>query len=290
MTGDPLSADLQDDLATLILVILSSSISTVHATVTEIVTEAATAEIEAAAVAIAAALVLGGTLMWARGRARASISVAAGFLLALIALAVAVRTDGWLLGIDLPVTNWFVDHRTSALDQVATAITTAGGPPEIAALGLVIAALMIWRTKRYAPALILLGTVALATIICTALKMSIGRERPPIAIQLMLETDPSFPSGHVTGTATLLMMSAIVISTRKSKTVRTVLICAALAIAVVVGATRLYLGVHWLTDVCAGMLVAALCVLLGAQTLHRADTRAAHDSADPTQTEKAITV
>lgn len=41
-------------------------------------------------------------------------------------------------------------------------ITTAGGPPETAALGIVVAVLLIWRTKRYGPALVILATVAAA--------------------------------------------------------------------------------------------------------------------------------
>ncbi|SNS75832.1 phosphatase PAP2 family protein [Rhodococcoides kyotonense] len=252
-------------ISTLMLVIISSSFSTAHSLATEVVTEAATAEIEATALVVALGLVVYGGLT-RRGNPYAPVVAALGFLLALVTLGVAVRTDGWSVGIDGSITGWLVDHRSAPLDHIAVAVTTAGGPPETAALGFVIAAVLIWRTKRWFPALTLLATVALSAVVCTALKLVVGRDRPPLAIQLMLETDHSFPSGHVTGTATLLMMTALVVG-QQSRRRRQVLMTAALAVTALVAASRLYLGVHWFTDVCAGLLLACFMVTLGSSAL-----------------------
>ncbi|WP_072802596.1 phosphatase PAP2 family protein [Rhodococcoides yunnanense] len=243
----------------------SSSFTTAHSLATEVVTEAASAEIEATALVLALGLVVYG-LLAARRNPYSPVVAALGYFLALLTLAVAVRTDGWSTSADGSITGWVVDHRSALLDRVAMAVTTAGGPPETAAYGLVIAAVLIRRTKRYVPALILLATVAVSAVTCTLLKLVIGRERPPLSTQLILETDHSFPSGHVTGTATLLMMTALVLGHR-SRRLRSVLMTAALAVTALVAASRLYLGVHWFTDVCAGLLLACFMVALGSVAL-----------------------
>lgn len=275
MTGDTLSAILQEQIFTLTIVIHSSSLSTVHSTVTEVLTEAATADVELVTLAIAVGLVVLGAVLRRRrdDRAGGTILAAVGFALALAVLAVAVRSDGWLVGADDPITQWFVSHRNSTLNELAIAITTAGGPPETTAVGVLAAVALVWRTKRYGPAVIMLATVAAASILCTVLKFAVRRSRPPLPLQLMLETDYSFPSGHVTGTATLMMMLALVLGARRSTRVRVSIVVGALAVATLVAVTRLYLGVHWLTDVCGGALLAALMVTLGACALRLLDTR-----------------
>ncbi|MGB7363044.1 MAG: phosphatase PAP2 family protein [Rhodococcus sp. (in: high G+C Gram-positive bacteria)] len=202
-----------------------------------------------------------------------SLASALGYALALATLAVAVTGNGWLVSADAPITRWMVDHRAGALDDVARAVTTAGGPPEHAAICIVVAALMVWRTKRYLPAIVLLGTVAAATVLCTVLKLVVDRARPPLSVQLILETDPSFPSGHVTGTAALAAMMALVLTGNAPTTMRRLAALAVVVVTAIVAATRVYLGVHWLSDVCAGALTAALAVTLGMLALRLLEQR-----------------
>ncbi|MFI8568302.1 phosphatase PAP2 family protein [Rhodococcus sp. NPDC078407] len=253
--------------------LLSSSISAVHATATEVFTEAATADVEIAGLVIAVGLIAAGLMLrMRRDRAGATVFGALGYAFAVLVLAVAVHSNGWLTGADTAVARWFVDHRSATLDQLAVAVTTVGGPAETAALGLIVAVVLVWRTKRYGPALVLLVTVASASIACTLLKLIVGRERPPQSIQMMLETDPSFPSGHVTGTASLLLMLALIAGARRSRPVRALMLVIAVTLTVAVACTRMYLGVHWLTDVGAGALLAAGAVTLGSYALHRLDS------------------
>lgn len=276
-------------ICTLMPVLLSSSMSAVHSTVTEVFTEAASTDVEAVGLAIGLGLVvLGIVLMTRENGVRAALFSALGCAFAVLVLAVAVHSNGALTGADAPVAQWFVDHRSSTLDHLAIAITTAGGPPETAALGILVAVVLIWRTKRYGPAVVLLATVAAASILCTALKLIVGRERPPLSMQLMLETDHSFPSGHVTGSGALLLMIALIVSARRPAVVRVLLLGIALALTVVVACTRMYLGVHWLTDVCAGALIAAGMVTLGGYALHRLDT-ATTDESTPTRHVSRVT-
>ncbi|MGV8875771.1 MAG: phosphatase PAP2 family protein [Rhodococcus sp. (in: high G+C Gram-positive bacteria)] len=262
--------------------LLSSSISAVHATATEVFTEVATADVEAGGLAIAVAVVVLGTVLRIRGdRVGATVFSALGYGLTVLVLALAVYSNGWLTGADAPVAQWFVDHRSPVLGDVATAITTAGGPAETAAVGLVVAVILVWRTKRFGPVLVMLVTVGSASMLCTILKLIVDRERPPQSIQLMVETDASFPSGHVTGTAALLMMLALMDGARRSRAVRMLQVGIAVAVTLVVACTRMYLGVHWLTDVCAGALLAACSVTLGGYALHRLDEPTVTEATPP---------
>ncbi|MGN7132633.1 phosphatase PAP2 family protein [Rhodococcoides corynebacterioides] len=234
--------------------------------VQSVVADAASADFEASAFAVALALVVVGVALWRRSTVAPAVAATSGFGLALTTLAVAVRTGGWATRADAPILGRLVDHRTRMSNEVALVVTTAGGPLETAGLGCVIAALLILRTKRCRPALILLGTVALSAVMCTLLKLLVGRDRPPLSAQLVVETDHSFPSGHVTGTATLLVMTVLALG-HLSRTRRVVLLIGALAVTALVAASRLYLGAHWFTDVAGGAVLACVMVTAGAVAL-----------------------
>lgn len=187
--------------------------------------------------------------------------------------------------VDHRVLDWFVAQRNAALTGIATLITDVGSPAAIAAIA-VVAAVLIWaRTRAAGTAIAVVATVGLASALSTVSKALVGSHRPPTAVQLLTETDHSYPSGHVTGTAALLGILAIVVGTRTGQVVG-LLVCAAVA-TLVVAATRLYLGVHWLTDVTGGFLLGSASVLLGRAFLARSADRTpgtTEDSAEPTLT------
>ncbi|MDH6284394.1 phosphatase PAP2 family protein [Prescottella agglutinans] len=240
---------------------------------TEFATETGSAEVAITLFAVAAAMFAAGIVL--RGRARLSVALRAGGLaLAFAVLAVQVHDAGWLTGRDGPVTSWFVAHRTSTLDGVAVAVTNLGSPAATVALAVVVAALLAWRAHSLIPAVVLIGTVGAASAASTVLKVLIGRDRPPAAVQKIVETDHSFPSGHVTGTATLLAMIVVIAAAGRSRRVRAALAVVAALVVVLVAATRVYLGVHWLTDVVGGALLAAFFATLGAAVLHELTERA----------------
>ncbi|SQG63493.1 putative integral membrane protein [Corynebacterium renale] len=92
--------------------------------------------------------------------------------------------------------------------------------------------------------------VAAASLSCTVLKRVFGRERPPEELALIIETNASFPSGHATAAGALVGIALV--------TRRPWLIALAVVHAVVIGWTRLYVGVHWLSDVMAGWILGAV--------------------------------
>jgi undecaprenyl-diphosphatase len=114
------------------------------------------------------------------------------------------------------------------------------------------------------------ATLAVATGVSTVTKEIVGAQRPPGAVQLLREVDPSFPSGHVTGSLALLGIVGVVLSRGRRRVIRFALASAVAVATVAVALTRLYLGVHWLTDVGGGLLLGGAAVLVGSVALDTA--------------------
>lgn len=198
----------------------------------------------------------------------AALVLLAGFL-GLAAFACRAHTG---TALDHGVLDLFVAHRQSWLTTVAIVITDVGSPAAIVALAFVAAALIWWRMRATLTAAVVLGTVGVPSLVSTATKVVVGSDRPPAAIQLLAETDRSFPSGHVTGTVALLGVLAIIVGQRWGHTPE--LLAGTAVAGLVVATTRLYLGVHWLTDVVGGALLGSAAVLLGSAFLIRQQTPA----------------
>ncbi len=94
------------------------------------------------------------------------------------------------------------------------------------------------------------------------IKLAVNRTRPSIN-PLSGFSSSSFPSGHATAAAAGFAAFALLLGSARSRPVRAALTASAVAIAVAVALTRVFLGVHWLTDVLGGLAVGwawfALC-------------------------------
>lgn len=188
----------------------------------------------------------------------------AGLLTALTALVVGATSQGWVSRLDAATTSWFVAHRSVGLDVAATVISDFGSPVAIAFTCVISAALLSWLANSMVTGIVVVGTVGAAGVASTALKAVVDRPRPPLQMQVMLETGPSFPAGHVTGTAALLGMVALVVGIDRERAMRAWLAVAVGMTVTLVAASRVYLGVQWLSDVIAGAILAAAFVTIGA--------------------------
>jgi membrane-associated phospholipid phosphatase len=210
---------------------------------------------------------------------------AAGLLMGLGVVARQVSQRGWLVDVDGTITTWLVGHRTTILNQIAPLVTNAFGPAVTACAAVLVAAVTVFRFHSYLGALIVIVTIGGASVCCTAMKLLLKRSRPPIGIQETLETDYSMPSGHVTGTVALFGMLVVVVGLGRSKAINRWLASVAVIVVAAVALSRLYLGVHWLTDVLAGMLLGSAAVVTGATTLRGLIDH--HDAATSDQTVRA---
>jgi membrane-associated phospholipid phosphatase len=178
-------------------------------------------------------------------------------------LTVQVRQGGWLTRADDPVREWFVAHRSSVWTMVALA-GQLGSPRCVMALTCVIAGLALWR-RSLSAAVTLVGVVSLTEIAVTLAKLAIGRARPPLATQVVRTVGFSYPSGHAAATTAFVGALVLVFTPASLRLSRKLFRYAAAAFAVTgVGTSRIYLGVHWLSDVAGGVRLGSAVVLVAA--------------------------
>lgn len=183
----------------------------------------------------------------------------------------AVHDDSGLARIDGPVLDVMVAHREPWLDGVAIAFTTIGGPVVSPILVTIVMAVLAWRWRSVMPIVLMAAATAGSLVMTVAGKDLIGRARPPQALAVPpFETSPSFPSGHALNATVIAGIVAYVVLTRSRRPVSRRLVAGvAIAYALLMGMTRVYLGHHWLTDVLTGWLLglAWLAVVIAAHQL-----------------------
>ncbi|MFC7244874.1 phosphatase PAP2 family protein [Catellatospora aurea] len=171
---------------------------------------------------------------------------------------------------DPPVASWLADHRTPWLTRCMQAVTWLGSGWVTVPL-LVLAALLLplWRDRRRTVALVLAVSVGSA-LLATAGKLLTVRPRPVVGEVLTTATGYAFPSGHSAQAAAAYGMLALLVSLRVGRAAKPLVWLAVTVVALLVGFSRLYLGVHWLTDVLAGYALGAcwLATVVAAAMLH----------------------
>jgi undecaprenyl-diphosphatase len=183
-------------------------------------------------------------------------AVAAGEL-----LAQAERPDG-STAFDSSITSWMVDHRTGALTVVARVLSAIGSQKVLAPVTGIVLVLLIAR-RRILTAALLAAIWGGALGLYNLAKHFVHRPRPPADIHLTRVTASAFPSGHATQSLATLVALAVLAGAVMPR-VRAVPAATVVAVglALGVGWSRVYLGVHWTTDVIAGWLIGAAWVSL----------------------------
>lgn len=164
---------------------------------------------------------------------------------------------------DNAVRSWMLAHRYQPLYQASQVITWFGSAGVLLFAAVVVAA-WLWHRSGRRTAAVIVAAPAVSTGIFVGVKAIVARPRPSGAIQMQISTS-SFPSGHATVSAAVLVTIAYVLAKEEILS-RPAAIALAIIGPLIVGLTRLYLDVHWTTDVvggwAAGLLVAALSAAL----------------------------
>lgn len=127
--------------------------------------------------------------------------------------------------------------------------------------------------RKFATASFVAASIAGGAILSGVIKAAFVRPRPEIVSHLVPVASPSFPSGHSMNAAIVYLTLAVLLArSEPDRRVQTYLIAIAVFLALLVGTTRVYLGVHWPSDVLAGWAVGAMwasaCSLLAKHLQH----------------------
>ena len=143
------------------------------------------------------------------------------------------------------------------LEEMGRDLTALGGVGVLSLLSLASAGFLVLDGKRRS-AVFLLGAVAGGLILSFALKSGFDRPRPDLVPHGAYVYTTSFPSGHAMMSAvTFLTLGSVLAQSQRRRRLKVYLILLALLITLAVGVSRVYLGVHWPTDVLAGWAVGA---------------------------------
>lgn len=142
--------------------------------------------------------------------------------------------------------------------HVAAADVTALGSVTVLSLIVVLAVALMLSLKRWSEALVVLVGAGGGVAISQGLKQLFGRERPDLVYRAVEASNPSFPSGHAMLSAVVfLTLGALAARFAPRKRVKALALSAGVLLSLLVGLSRIYLGVHWTSDVLAGWSLGA---------------------------------
>ncbi|HKP98959.1 MAG TPA: alkaline phosphatase family protein [Actinomycetes bacterium] len=207
-----------------------------------------------------------------RGRSRWQLPDAtapvAGLAAALLGLILCGAVAGGLLDqdgptgvVDRPTASFVAAHREGWLTGVMRLVTDLGAAAVLVPLVLVAGLVWRWRRGTWRPLALLAGAAAGAWVVQVTVKQLVERPRPPVGLALSQVSGFAFPSGHATDAAAVYGMLAILIAGSTRRAVRVATWAGAAAMVVLVGLSRVYLGVHWLSDVVAGVALGGAWLL-----------------------------
>jgi undecaprenyl-diphosphatase len=181
------------------------------------------------------------------------VATACGVLFAVLAHAVA---RGAFDHLDESVLRWVSAHRTSGWTHFFSGITDLGSGYVLVPLT-VGAAIALWLGGRPGMGVALgIGMIG-AGVLDTVLKWIVARPRPDEALRIQNVHGYAFPSGHTAASFVFFLTVALLVAGHaKRRKLRDFLVAYALFLGGLVGASRIYLGVHYPSDVLGGFLVA----------------------------------
>lgn len=160
------------------------------------------------------------------------------------------------------VNQGLADHRNGIWNSITYAWSFLGSTEAIVGVCLVVFAGVLWHSRDWRLAVVPAMAIVLQLGLYLTVTGLIHRERPSVERMDALPPLSSYPSGHV-GASTALYLALILIASRVERVgVRWTIIGICATVPLLVGVSRLYRGVHHISDIIVGMLCGAGCALL----------------------------
>ena len=174
-----------------------------------------------------------------------------------IALIVAVKMND-SIGIDNSIYNYLISFKSPLFTNIVTGITNFGGT--FVLIILIILSIIIFRKKIYS--ILITVNIINVVLITQVLKMLIQRPRPSFP-HLVEESGFSFPSGHAMASLGFYGFLVFLIwQTNINKKIKVGITIFLLILILLIGLSRVYLGVHYFTDVVAGFTCSTIYLLI----------------------------
>ena len=152
------------------------------------------------------------------------------------------------------------------VEEMGRDFTALGGTAILTMMTLAITGFLLLNRKKRVAMVLLAATLGALTV-STVLKQSFNRPRPDLVPHGSIVYTASFPSGHaMLAASTYLTLGALLAQVQRRRAIKAYILACAVFATLLVGISRVYLGVHWPTDVLAGWTAGAgwalLCWLL----------------------------
>jgi undecaprenyl-diphosphatase len=170
---------------------------------------------------------------------------------------------------DNAVRAWFLAHQNPTLYKLA-AVLTAIGAPTVMVVVAIVAGAWFYRARGRSKAGVMVAAPAAGGLLAGGMKLLYGRARPAGAA-LFNERTFSFPSGHAATSAAVMVTLCYVLARERIISWPVAILIGGL-VPLIVGLTRLYLDVHWATDVVGGWTVGLFVAAMSAALYERLRT------------------
>ncbi|MDB4886021.1 MAG: hypothetical protein JWN79_1459 [Gemmatimonadetes bacterium] len=186
----------------------------------------------------------------------AAVAATFALLWSFVAIADEMAEGGPLARIDAAVNRWFAVHGSESGESVFKVVTHFGSP--LLGVSIVIAVIWLARRRERLEAIALAVACSTGVLLDNGLKAFFHRGRPGTATEFITRPTWSFPSGHAMNSIIGYgFLAALLLERARTRGQRIAVVAGALALVLVIGFSRLYLGVHYLSDVLGGWLAGA---------------------------------
>ncbi len=182
-------------------------------------------------------------------------------LLFFVLIALDVIFDGALVKFDQVVHSWSLGWHTPLLDKIVFGITHLGNLSTMLFYSMIIIFFLFWKKEWKSLRFYLFGMLG-STALFSGIKELVDRSRPSSYIGDFHQHGYSFPSGHSTMSMTFALLIFFLFYSKVSKEYRTTLTIFCILFPLLIGFSRIYLGVHYFSDVMGGFTLGIFWVML----------------------------